>query len=133
MGLHSFEPTIASSRFEFLQTQSRGSVDYFSADLGSGTRETAHALIDSAWKRMGGIDLLVLAAGTYREPPLLDVSSSDLDRIMNLNVKSPFFAAQRYAQRIAEIGVASRFTYATNHNRNYVDKRHHGGEPARSL
>jgi glucose 1-dehydrogenase len=102
LGLHSFEPTIDSSRFEFLQTQSRGSVDYFPADLGSGTRETAHALIDSAWKRMGGIDLLVLAAGTYREPHLLDVSSSDFDRIMNLNVKSPFFAAQRYAQRVAE-------------------------------
>lgn len=102
LGVHSFEPSIDPSRLDFLRTQSKGSVDYFSADLGTGSRETAHALIDSAWDRMGGIDLLVLAAGTYREPPLLDVSSSDFDRIINLNVKSPFFAAQRYAQRIAE-------------------------------
>ena len=102
LGVHSFERSIDPGRLDFLRSQSRGDVNYFSADLGAGARETAHALIDAAWDRMGGIDLLVLAADMYRESSILDVSSTDFDQIMNLNVKSPFFAAQRFAQRVAE-------------------------------
>jgi glucose 1-dehydrogenase len=113
LGVHSFEQSMDPGRLDFLRSQSRGEVNYFSADLGSGAKETAHALIDAAWDRMGGIDLLVLAAGTYREPSILDVSSTDFDRIINLNVKSPFFAAQRFAQRIAENQINGEFSISS--------------------
>lgn len=102
LSLHSFEETIDPTRLEFLRGQGKSAVDYFSADLAAGSATTAHDLIDNSWDTMGGIDLLVLAAGTYREPSLLSVSSDDFDRIVNLNVKSALFAAQRFAQRVAE-------------------------------
>lgn len=102
LALHSFEQSIDPSRLAFLQGQSKGAVNYFAADLSSGSAETARTLVDRSWDTMGGIDLLILAAGTYREPSLLSVSSDDFDRIVNLNVKSALFAAQRFAQRVAE-------------------------------
>ncbi len=108
--LHSFEDSADPSRLKFLRDQSRGDVHYQSADLAAGSPDTAHKLVDAAWESMGGIDLLVLAAGTYREPSLLSISSRDFDNIVNLNVKSAFFAAQRFSQRVAENKINERFS-----------------------
>jgi len=102
IGLNSFGETIDPRRLDYFKRNGTSGVSYFKADLTDPSAGSAGALVDRAWDTFGGLDLLVLSAGTYNEPPLLDVSPEDFDRILTLNSKSPFFAAQRFAQRVRE-------------------------------
>jgi NAD(P)-dependent dehydrogenase (short-subunit alcohol dehydrogenase family) len=57
---------------------------YVQADI---TRDgEAERLVAEAWERLGSIDILVNNVGTYREPPLLEMTKRDFDFIFHLNV-----------------------------------------------
>jgi pteridine reductase len=65
------------------------------ADLSD--RAAARALVDAAEARLGGLDLLVLNAGTYEAGSLDDTDDAGWDRTLALNVTSAFALVQRAA------------------------------------
>lgn len=62
------------------------------------------ALVDAAAERLGGIDALVNAAAITDRGSILDTTPELWDRIMDTNVRGPFFALQRVANRAIEGG-----------------------------
>lgn len=54
--------------------------------------------------RSGPFDILVNSAGTNRPAPILDVTVSDFDAVMSLNVRAAFFVAQAVARGLVETG-----------------------------
>lgn len=64
-------------------------------------------LADEAWRWHDGVDVLVNAAGIIirRDPP--DVTVEDFDRVMALNVRSPFMLIQEIGWRMRRRGGGS--------------------------
>ena len=59
-------------------------------------------LVDEASERMGRVNALVNAAAVTDRGSVLDTTPELWDRIMTVNVRSPFFAIQRVAQEAIE-------------------------------
>lgn len=74
----------------------------FKADFGS--TDEAVALANQAINFLGGIDCLVNNAGITMNRPFLKVTREQFDTLMNVNVRSPFFIAQRVVQYMVEHG-----------------------------
>jgi NAD(P)-dependent dehydrogenase (short-subunit alcohol dehydrogenase family) len=64
--------------------------------------QTHGALVDSALNEFGKIDLLVNNAGisALRRDDLLTCSTESYDRVMDVNLRGPFFLSQRIAQQM---------------------------------
>lgn len=58
--------------------------------------------IDFTLQQFGRIDLLVNCAGVYPTQPALSVTEKDWDRVFDLNLKAPFFMAQKAAEWMAQ-------------------------------
>lgn len=59
------------------------------------------SLIFEAWTRFGTADILINNAGIGFEPPFLDAREEDFYRVIDVNLKAPFFATQAFARRLA--------------------------------
>jgi NAD(P)-dependent dehydrogenase (short-subunit alcohol dehydrogenase family) len=59
-------------------------------------------LIVEAHSRLGRIDTLVNNAGTFQDVEFADLEEANFDRTFNLNVKGYLFAAQAFAERVAD-------------------------------
>ena len=68
--------------------------------------EAAEALPARAREALGGLDIAVLSAAIMEKRSLEDVTPSAWDRVMNLNLKSTFFAAKGAAAAMGEQGGA---------------------------
>jgi NAD(P)-dependent dehydrogenase (short-subunit alcohol dehydrogenase family) len=66
--------------------------------------EEAAALADKAADFLGGIDCLVNNSGITMNKPFLKVSVEQFDTLMNVNVRSPFFLAQRVVEHMLQHG-----------------------------
>jgi NAD(P)-dependent dehydrogenase (short-subunit alcohol dehydrogenase family) len=66
--------------------------------------EKAAALADEAVDFLGGIDCLVNNAGITMNRPFLKVTVEQFDALMHVNIRSPFFLAQRVVQHMLEHG-----------------------------
>ncbi len=95
-----------------LVARSSGEIDEFAASL-RGRGDQAEALVldvlDRAAMRaaIGGaapFDILVNNAGTNRPAAFLEVTDTDFDAIMDLNVGAAFFMAQAVARKLVEAG-----------------------------
>jgi NAD(P)-dependent dehydrogenase (short-subunit alcohol dehydrogenase family) len=60
------------------------------------------ALIDAAWRGLGGLDCLVNNAGVTsdRRADLLELTPASYDRVMGINLRGPFFLTQAFARRL---------------------------------
>jgi len=56
----------------------------------------------STRQRLGGVSILVNNAGITEDTDFLDETEADFDRIMDINVKGPFFASQLAAERMID-------------------------------
>ncbi|HEV2099102.1 MAG TPA: glucose 1-dehydrogenase [Stellaceae bacterium] len=66
---------------------------------------TDSAALRTAFVSLGRLDILVNNAGVNRPQPFLEVDEETLDRLLTLNVRAAFLAAQAAAQRmVAESG-----------------------------
>jgi len=59
-------------------------------------------LIQQGIDHFGQLDILVNNAGITRKAPFWEVSESDYDLVMNVNLKGAFFAAQAFAKHLLE-------------------------------
>jgi 2-deoxy-D-gluconate 3-dehydrogenase len=56
-------------------------------------------VVGAVWDRIGPVDTLVLNAGIIRRADAVDFTEADWDAVMDINLKSVFFAAQALARR----------------------------------
>ena len=63
------------------------------------------ALIEAAYTRFGRVDILVNNAGTnVAFGPLSDIGTDAFDKMVDVNLKGPWYLASRLAPRMAEHG-----------------------------
>ena len=84
------------------------------ADLAD--RSAGRALVDTAQRHLGGLDLLVLSAASYEPGSLQDTDDAAFDRTLALNLAAPFALAQRAAPLLrASRGSMVILTCGTRH------------------
>ncbi len=65
-------------------------------------------LVEAAAREFGAVDILVNNAGVETHAPFWDVKEADYDRVMNVNVKGAFFAAQALTRHLRASGRPGR-------------------------
>jgi glucose 1-dehydrogenase len=70
------------------------------ADLGN--VEMVRELIAESISHFGKLDILVNNAGIEKHAPFWDVSETDYDAVLNVNLKGVFFATQAFVQHLRE-------------------------------
>jgi NAD(P)-dependent dehydrogenase (short-subunit alcohol dehydrogenase family) len=70
-----------------------------------GTPSGARAIVAAADSALAGIDILVNNAGVFPRVAMADMTESDWDFVMNINLKGGFFTAQAAAKLMIERGV----------------------------
>lgn len=66
--------------------------------------DSISALVDAVIREFGRIDLLVNNAGVNIPRPALEVSESDWDRVLDVNLKGLFFMSQQVAREMLKSG-----------------------------
>jgi NAD(P)-dependent dehydrogenase (short-subunit alcohol dehydrogenase family) len=56
--------------------------------------------VEEAFARLGGLDLAVLCAGVAGMSPILDMSASEWDRVMGVNLRGTFLCLRECARRM---------------------------------
>ncbi|MFD0915165.1 SDR family NAD(P)-dependent oxidoreductase [Pseudahrensia aquimaris] len=82
------------------ELKSIGNVSYIHADVGE--RLDVHNLIASAIDKFGDIDVLVNNAGIVIGGDFLDLSESDFDKVLRVNLKGAFMCSQAAARHMVE-------------------------------
>jgi len=86
-------------------------------DLGAAAVRDLRGLVARAVEAMGGLDILVNAAGTTARHPSLEYPEADWDMVMQVNLKSVMFLSQAAARHFAQegggkiINIASALSY----------------------
>jgi glucose 1-dehydrogenase len=57
-------------------------------------------LIDTAWQTWGGCDILVNNAGIDKEADFWNMTEADYDKVLDVNLKGPFFLTQYFVQKL---------------------------------
>lgn len=65
-------------------------------------------MIDSAYSRLGRIDVLINNAGINIAKPALEVTEEDWDRVLDTNLKGTFFCSQRAGKHMIEQRIAGK-------------------------
>jgi len=65
-------------------------------------------LVDQAWSQLGGCDILVNNAGVEKNAPFLEVTESDYDLVLDVNLKGAFFLTQAFVKRLAAARLPGR-------------------------
>src|SRR5439155_26438319 len=87
---------------------------YVPADL---TRDgEPERLVAEAWGWLGSIDVLVNNVGTYREPPLLELTKRDFDFIFHLNVWVASALTREVVRRASAAGRGGRILFTSSLN-----------------
>mgnify|MGYP001244590959 CR=1 FL=1 len=100
--VNSFSDQMDADRLAVLKGQAvKGQTcDYLKGDMSSW--DGAKQLIREAHAKLGGLDVLVLNAGTYVEQGFLGLTEADYDRTMDLNHKGVVAAIQEYVKIIGK-------------------------------
>lgn len=79
-----------------------GSVEAFEADVSDVAQ--VQGLVAEAVRRYGRLDVLVNNAGIETRHPLLETTEADYDRVLGVDLKGAFFAAQAAARQFVAQG-----------------------------
>jgi glucose 1-dehydrogenase len=70
--------------------------------------EQCQRLVRESVERMGRLDILVNNAGVQAHAAFLDAEEGDYDRVLDVNLRGPFFLAQAFARYLREQGRGGR-------------------------
>ena len=73
-------------------------------------------LVAEAWAAFGGIDVLVNNLGTYKEPPLAQITRDHFDFIFRLNVWIPVALSREVVRRAKAVNRGGRILFSTSLN-----------------
>ncbi len=82
--------------------------EFVTGDLAQPGLPAVEALFNDALQAMPGIDILVNNAGTYIDRPYLEMDWKTFAHTHQLNVASPYFLTQRFAQHWVATGTRGR-------------------------
>jgi len=85
---------------------------YFQADVTQ--TDQAQALVEKAVAAMGGLDVALCHAGIVESSPILDYSSEDWDRVLDVNLKGAFLVAQAAARAMVAAGVKGKIIFTSS-------------------
>ena len=57
-------------------------------------------LVNAAYEKFGALDILVNNAGVEKEAPFTETQEADYDRVMQVNLRGPFFLTQYFVQKL---------------------------------
>lgn len=77
-----------------------GKVRFIKADISN--RLDVHNMVAGALESLGDIDILVNSAGVVHKADFIDLKEEDFDRVLRINLKGPFLAAQAVARYMIE-------------------------------
>lgn len=83
---------------------SAGEADVFSDAVDLLVPGTPDRVIEEATETLGSLDILVNCAGIFPSTPALDISADEWDRVIDLNLRAPFFCSQAFARHLTEAG-----------------------------
>ena len=75
---------------------------YVSCDLSAPSAPAQ--LIDSAFTIQPNLDLLICNAGSFFDTPFLEMTETEWDQTMSLNLRATFFLAQAFARKRVALG-----------------------------
>ncbi len=78
---------------------------YVHCDVGD--KPQVDALVETALRARGRIDVLVNNAGIFKAADFLDVTEADFDAVLRVNLKGAFLVAQAVARAMAQAGGGS--------------------------
>jgi glucose 1-dehydrogenase len=81
-------------------------------------------LLEAVWRRLGGLDVLVNNAGTFREPSFLELGKLHFDAIFGLNVWSALALTQGFVRRNIEARRGGRILFSTSLNATRSEPAH---------
>ncbi len=81
-------------------TKAGGTAIPFAGDV---TRlDQVQALIDAAYSTYGSCDILVNNAGMEKKADFWDVTEEDYEKVMDVNLKGPFFVTQAFVRKLRD-------------------------------
>ncbi len=89
----------ATARLE--RIQAAGGQGYF-VEVEASEKESLENLLATVRAQSGGCQILINGAGTNSATPFTEISEEELDRIMNINIKSVFLGSQVFGQYFLE-------------------------------
>jgi glucose 1-dehydrogenase len=66
------------------------------------------ALVQAGWDQLGKVDILVNNAGVEKGSDFVDVTEEDYDKVLDVNLKGPFFTTQAFVKRLFEANLPGR-------------------------
>ena len=90
-----------------------------------GSVDEAVGLAEKAIEFLGGMDCLVNNAGITMNKPFLQVKTEQFDTLLNVNLRSPFFVAQRVVQHMLEHGGGAICNLTSIHGVRGHQRRHY--------
>jgi len=118
--VNSHLPSIDANRLAYLRQY--GQCEYLQADMS--TEAGARALVQKAIELLGGLDVLVLNAGTYNEPDLEQITMADAERIYRLNVFGPMMAVSEFLRLVGPTAHRARIILTSSINAQLSETRH---------
>jgi len=78
--------------------------------------ETVEGLVRETATKLGSVDVMIANAGIYKAVPIQDLEASDLDRLLNVNVKGVAFCMKHAARQMIVQGKGGRIVAASSIN-----------------
>jgi NAD(P)-dependent dehydrogenase (short-subunit alcohol dehydrogenase family) len=119
--INSHLPTVCPTRLSHLRGYGR-KCEYIQADLS--TESGARSFVQEAAESLGGLDILVLNAGTYSEPAIEDFDYASAKKIFDLNVAGPMAAVSEYIKQFGASAEKGRIILSSSINARQSETRH---------
>jgi glucose 1-dehydrogenase len=70
--------------------------------------DEVNSLVDSAWETFGSADILINNAGMEKRSDFWDTPEEEYDKVMEVNLRGPFFLTQAFVRRLRAAGKPGR-------------------------
>lgn len=72
-------------------------------------KDSMQALVDAVGEKWGAADIVINNAAIYPSGFMLDIELEDWDRMMNINLRAPYFLTRQFSRQMIDQGVKGNF------------------------